>query len=355
MWQQQQSTQITYTIGFQPRLVFKEQSAPYHESTKPKPRLLDQVRNTLRVKHYALRTEETYLNWIKRFILYHRKRHPQDMDTPEIEQFLTWLAAEQNIAASTQNQALSAILFLYQHVLNQPLSRPVDAVRAKPTKNLPEVLSQTETKHLFQHFTDDTHLLMARLLYGSGLRLMECIRLRVKDIDFEQYQIVVRKGKGHKDRITLLPNSLIDLLHRQLRYAKVLHLNDLELGHGRVYLPHALDRKYPNASQEWAWQYIFPAPKRSKDPRTGLIRRHHLHHTGLQKAVRAAVQASNIAKQVGCHTLRHSFATHLLENGYDIRTIQELLGHESVETTMIYTHVLNRGGLAVHSPLDALE
>lgn len=315
------------------------------------PKLLDQVRQALRTKHYSLRTEEAYVNWIKRFILFHHKRHPQHLNSPEIEQFLTHLAVEQNVAASTQSQALSAILFLYQEVLRQPLDNPIDAVRAKKSHYLPVVLSQPQVNRLISHLSEP-YRLMAQLLYGSGLRLMECVRLRVKDIDFEQHQIIVRSGKGHQDRDTLLPDSLVAPLQRQLRYANVIHQNDLEQGYGQVYLPFALERKYPQANREWAWQYLFPAHRLSTDPRTGLIRRHHLDETGLQKAVRAAAQAAQIDKPVGCHTLRHSFATHLLEAGYDIRTIQELLGHKDVSTTMIYTHVIKRGGLAVRSPLD---
>lgn len=315
------------------------------------PKLLDQVRQRLRVKHYSIRTEEAYLNWIKRFILFHHKRHPQEMNSAEIEQFLTYLAVEQHVAPSTQNQALAALLFLYQKVLQQPLDHPIDAVRAKKPKRLPVVLSQVEAQRLIAKLSGD-YQLMAKLLYGSGLRLMECVRLRVKDLDFDQYQILVRSGKGHKDRDTLLPDSLIPLLRRQLRIAQALHHNDLEQGFGQVYLPHALDRKYPNAAREWAWQYVFPAHKLSPDPRTGQTRRHHIDESGLQKAVRTAAKAANIHKPAGCHTLRHSFATHLLENGYDIRTIQELMGHRSLETTMIYTHVIKRGGLAVRSPLD---
>jgi integron integrase len=275
------------------------------------------------------------------------------MNTPEIEQFLTHLAVDLNVAANTQNQALSALLFLYDQVLQQPLDRPVDAVRAKKPHRLPVVLSQNEVACLLPHLPDP-YQLMARLLYGAGLRLMECLRLRVKDIDFDQHQIIVRSGKGHKDRDTILPDPLLDPLKRQLDYAQALHQNDLARGYGQVYLPHALDRKYPNACREWAWQYLFPSPRLSRDPRSGLMRRHHLDASNLQKAVKAAVKAAAIHKPVGCHTLRHSFATHLLENGYDLRTIQELMGHKSIETTMIYTHVIKRGGLGVRSPLEDL-
>jgi integron integrase len=352
MWPESLSSTVAYQMTPRFALVINEPEDSRYVPSRPK--LLDQVRYALRAKHYARRTEETYTNWIKRFILYHDKRHPREMDTPEIEQFLTYLAVEQHVAASTQNQALSALLFLYQHVLHQSLSRPVDAVRAKLSQYLPVVLSQSEVKQLFHHVTDETYLLMAQLLYGSGLRLMECLRLRVKDVDFAQHQLIVRSGKGHKDRDTLLPDSLVAPLQRQLRYAQTLHQNDLERGYGRVELPHALERKYPNASQEWGWQYVFPAHKLSKDPRAGRTGRHHIHESGLQKAVKKAATAAGIHKPVGCHTLRHCFATHLLENGYDIRTIQELLGHKSVETTMIYTHVIKRGGMAVRSPVDQL-
>jgi integron integrase len=317
------------------------------------PKLLDQVRHTLRTKHYSLRTEQAYLHWIRRFILFHHKRHPHEMDTPEIEAFLTHLAVNEQVAPSTQNQALSALLFLYQQVLRQELTAPIDAVRAKKPQRLPVVLSQSEVARLMTHLTEP-YQLMARLLYGCGLRLMECVRLRVKDVDFEQHQILVRSGKGNKDRDTLLPDSLLAPLRRQLRYAQALHQNDLEQDYGQVYLPYALERKYPNANREWGWQYVFPAAKLSADPRTGRIRRHHVDEYGLQKAVKQAARAANITKPVGCHTLRHSFATHLLEDGYDIRTIQELMGHKSVETTMIYTHVIKRGGLAVRSPVDHL-
>ena len=352
MWQIDFSPTEIYKNTPQPLLVIKEKEALPYLSSNPK--LLDQVRYALRAKHYALRTEETYINWIKRFILFHNKRHPKEMNTPEIEQFLTYLAVEKNVAAATQNQALSALLFLFHHVLEQPLSHPVDAVRAKTPHYLPVVLSQQEVARLFIHLSD-VHHLMAKLLYGSGLRLMECVRLRVKDIDFDQHQIIVRGGKGHKDRDTLLPNSLLTPLRHQLRTAKALHNNDLERGYGRVYLPHALDKKYPNASREWGWQYVFPAHKLSNDPRTGITRRHHLNQTSLQKAVRAAVQAAKINKPVGCHTLRHSFATHLLEAGYDIRKIQVLLGHRSLATTMIYLHVSRKTLSNIRSPLDLIN
>ena len=319
--------------------------------TKQPPRLLDQVRAAIRKRHYSYRTEQTYVEWIKRFILFHHKRHPMQMGVPEIEQFLTYLAVDQKVAASTQNQALSALLFLYRAVLHQELEGKIDAVRAKQPVRLPTVLSKGEVQRVLAQLLDH-HLLPAQLLYGSGLRLMECLRLRVKDLDFEQQQIMVRAGKGDKDRATLFPQSLHAALQRQLRYAHTLHQSDLERGYGRVYLPYALARKYPNADREWAWQYVFPSHKFSQEPRSGQVGRHHLDPSGLQKAVKRAANAAKLTKRVTCHTFRHSFATHLLENSYDIRTVQELLGHKDVRTTMIYTHVLNQGPMGVRSPLD---
>jgi integron integrase len=313
-------------------------------------KLLDQVRDALRLNHYSLRTEETYVDWITRFILFHNKRHPKDMGTAEVEAFLTHLAVDLTVAASTQNQALSAVLFLYREVLKKDLG-PVDSIRAKKPKRLPTVLSREEARKVIGCMSG-TYQLMAKLLYGSGLRLMECVRLRVQDVDFAQHQIVVRDGKGEQDRITMLPDSLIAPLQEHLQRVKQLHKQDLAQGQGAVYLPYALDRKYPNASHEWGWQYVFPSDRLSQDPRTGKTRRHHMDESNLQKAVREAARLAAIAKRVSCHTFRHSFATHVLESGYDIRTVQELLGNKDVKTTMIYTHVLNRGGLAVRSPLD---
>ncbi len=316
------------------------------------PKLLDQVRELLRIKHYALRTEEAYVDWIKRFILFHNKQHPREMGTPEIRTFLAHLATEGNVAASTQNQALAALLFLYRQVLQQDLDPlDLDAIRAKKPQRLPTVLTKSEVQQILAQLTG-AHLLMARLLYGSGLRLMECLRLRVKDVDFEMRQITVRDGKGGQDRVTMLPEIIIPALRDHLAHARALHEQDLAHGYGCVYLPDALERKYPNACTEWGWQYIFPSDRLSKDPRSGEVRRHHVHESSVQKAVRAAAKATGIVKPVGPHTFRHSFATHLLESGYDIRTVQELLGHKDVKTTMIYTHVLNRGPLAVRSPLD---
>ena len=313
-------------------------------------KLLDQARDVLRLKHYSYRTEETYVDWIRRYILFHQKRHPNDMGTPEIQAFITHLATERTVAASTQNQALSAILFLYREVLHKDIE-PVLLSSAKRPERLPTVLTREETLRVISHL-GGIHKLMAQLLYGSGLRLMECIRLRVKDIDFDYKTITVRDGKGEKDRVTPLPDSVIPDLQRQIERARLLLDEDLAAGCGETYLPYALENKYPNAARELLWQYLFPAPKRALDPRSGVERRHHLDSSGLQRAVKQAAQKAGIQKRVSCHTFRHSFATHLLQNGYDIRTVQELLGHKDVRTTMIYTHVLQRGGLAVKSPLD---
>jgi len=327
-----------------------------NQGTTPKhqpPKLLDQVRGVIRARHYSLRTEEAYVRWMRRFILFHGKRHPREMGVREVQQFLTHLAVEGRVAASTQSQALSAILFLYHAVLKQDIGWLTEVVRAKQPQRMPVVLTQDEVQAVLRQLSDTTWM-MATLLYGSGLRLMECLRLRVKDIDFAYHQIAVRDGKGHKDRVTMLPLNVQGPLQRHLDAVKELHTQDLQRGGGHVYLPYALERKYPNASGEWAWQYIFPAATPSRDPRTGVIRRHHVHKLVLQRAVRAAVRQAGIAKAASCHMLRHSFATHLLEAGYDIRTVQELLGHKDVHTTMIYTHVLNRGGRGVRSPADLL-
>jgi integron integrase len=314
-------------------------------------KLLDRVRDAIRVKHYSIRTEQAYADWIKRFILFHAKRHPEEMGAPEIEAFLTHLAVEHNVAASTQNQALSALLFLYRDVLKQAIDFPTQAVRASKPKRLPTVLTREEVKRIIAQLSG-LHQLMAQLLYGSGLRLMECVRLRVKDVDFAQHQIIVRDGKGMQDRVTMLPDRLVARLQQHLLAVKRIHEEDLTRGHGMVYLPFALAQKYPNANREWIWQYVFPADRLSVDPRSGAVRRHHVDESGLQKAIRAAARTAGVDKHVTPHTFRHSFATHLLENGYDIRTVQELLGHKDVKTTMIYTHVLQRSGLAVRSPLD---
>lgn len=324
---------------------------PEPSKKPPEKKLLDQVRDAIRVRHYSIRTEEAYVNWVRRFILFHGKRHPKEMGGQEVEAFLTHLAVEGHVAASTQNQALSALSFLYREVLHQELDAAINAVRAKESQQLPEVLTKEEVRQVIAQLSG-IHQLLAKLLYGSGLRLLECLRLRVKDLDFERRALIVRDTKGDEDRVTMLPDSLIEPLREQLQRAKRLHEQDLARGCGAVYLPDALDRKYPNAAREWIWQYVFPSEQLSVDPRSGATRRHHLDESGLQKAVRQAARAAGLEKRVTCHTFRHSFATHLLENHYDIRTVQELLGHKDVRTTMIYTHVLQRGGLAVRSPLD---
>jgi integron integrase len=313
-------------------------------------KLLDQMRDALRLKHYSYRTEESYLDWAKRYILFHHKRHPRDMAAPEIRAFLLHLATQQQVAASTQNQALSAILFLYREVLHQDIE-PILLSSAKRPQRLPAVLTPAEARRVITELSGP-YKLMAQLMYGSGLRLMECVRLRLKDIDFEYLAITVRDGKGEKDRVTPLPRSIIPDLQRQIERIRLLHDEDLQDGYGAVDLPTALSAKYPNAARELVWQYLFPASKRASDPRSGHEYRHHLDPSALQRAVKEAAGRAGIQKRVSCHTLRHSFATHLLQNGYDIRTVQELLGHKDIRTTMIYTHVLNRGGLAVRSPLD---
>jgi integron integrase len=311
------------------------------------------MRAMLRARHYSLRTEGTYLGWVKRFILFHGKRHPRDMGVQEVQQFLACLAVEGRVAASTQSQTLSAILFLYQQVLKHNIGWLHDVVRAKQPQRLPVILTRDEVAAVLRHLSG-TPWIMATLLYGAGLRLLECLRLRVKDLDFAYNQIVVRDGKGQKDRVTMLPQHVQAALQQHLQDVQHLHTQDLAAGGGGVYLPDALERKYPNAHHESVWQYVFPAARLSRDPRTGSVRRHHMYKLVLQRAVHTAVRKANIAKPASCHTLRHAFATHLLEAGYDIRTIQELLGHRDVSTTMIYTHVLNRGGRGVMSPADLL-
>ncbi len=315
------------------------------------PRLLDQMRERIRVKHYSIRTEETYLHWVKRYILFHKKRHPAEMGAPEVEAFLSHLAITANVSASTQNLALSSILFLYREVLEVDLPWLEGVTRAKKPQRLPVVLTREEVRQLLAHM-DGIHHMMASLMYGTGMRLMECVRLRVKDIDFPRHEIVVREGKGNKDRVIMLPATLVPALQSHLEKVQRLHAQDLDAGFGEVYLPHALARKYPKAAKDWGWQYVFPSSSRSRDPRSEAVRRHHVSEQAYQRAIKHAVRAAEIAKPATSHTLRHSFATHLLEAGYDIRTVQELLGHEDVATTQIYTHVLNRGGLAVRSPLD---
>jgi integron integrase len=312
--------------------------------------LLDQVRNVMRRKHYSYETEKSYLNWIKRFIAFHHMTPPRQMGAPEIEAFLTHLAVQAQVAPSTQNQALSALLFLCRDVYQQQTNWNLNAVRAKPVRYLPTVLTPDEAIAILTHMSG-VYQLIAKLLYGSGLRLSEGLKLRVKDLDFAQNQIVVRDTKRNHSHITMLPTRLQESLSHHLQSIKTIHQQDLALGYGSVYLPYALERKYPHAERDWIWQYVFPAMSRSIDSRSGVCRRHHLHESGLQKAVKQAGRAAGIQKRVSCHTFRHSFATHLL-HGYDIRTVQELLGHKDVKTTMIDTHVLNRGGRGVISPLD---
>lgn len=318
------------------------------------PRLLDQVRDAIARKHYSRRTEQAYAHWIKRFIFFSDKRHPREMGAPEVTSFLSHLARDRDVAAATQNQALAAILFLYKEVLDQQLPWLNEIDRAVRPARLPTVLSMAEVGRLLAQL-EGAKWLMASLLYGAGLRLRECLKLRVKDVDFDYRQILVRDGKGGKDRVTMLPASVIEPLKKHLVHVRALHERDLASGHGDVELPDALARKYPKAPYEWGWKFVFPSHKLSTDPATGVIRRHHVFENYLARGVKEATRAARIAKHVSCHTLRHSFATHLLERGQDIRTVQELLGHSSVETTMIYTHVMNRGGRGVTSPLDGLE
>ena len=314
-------------------------------------RLLDQVREAVRTRHYSLRTEEAYIRRIRQYILFCGKRHPSELGAREVSAFISHLAVARKVSASTQTQALSALLFLYREVLALPIGWVDDVERAKKPKRLPVVFTREEARAVLSHLRGELWL-MASLLYGSGLRLMECVRLRVKDLDLARGEIIVRDGKGGKDRVTVLPASLVEHLRRQLEAARALHELDLREGFGHVYLPYALARKYPSADREWCRQYVFPARHRSRDPRAGREQRHHVAETVLQKAVKRAVRAAGVAKPGSCHTFRHSFATHMIGRGSDIRTVQELLGHASVETTQIYTHVLNRGGRGVKSPLD---
>jgi len=320
---------------------------------KQKPKLLDQVRHALRTKHYAMKTEEAYVHWIKRFILFHNKRHPKEMGEKEINQFITHLAVKEKVAASTQNQALCAIVFLYKHILKIELGDLGDVTWAKKPKRVPVVFTRKEVQIIINQFTG-MNWLMGMLLYGAGLRLTECLQLRVNDIDFEYKQITVHNAKGAKDRVTPLPDRLIEPLKEHLKYVKELHDKDINDGYTSVYLPYALERKFPNAGKEFGWKFVFPATQISTDPRTGIRRRHHIHESVIQKAVKQAIRKAGITKHASCHTFRHSFATHLLEAGYDIRTVQELLGHNDVKTTMIYTHVLHQGGLGVKSPADLI-
>lgn len=320
--------------------------------TQP-PKLLDRLRDAIRSRHYSPRTEEAYLMWAKRFILFHNKRHPSSMGAEEVNAFLSSLAIDDHVAASTQNQALNALLFLYRHVLQDPLPWLQDVIRARRPMHLPVVLTPDEVRIVIDHMRGPSRL-VAQLLYGSGLRLMEALMLRVKDVDFPRKQLMVRDTKGKRDRATMLSETAIAPLRRHLETVRELHNDDLAAGFGAVALPDALARKIPGAPKDWGWQWVFPATSRDKEKETGTERRHHLHETVIQRSVRTATLQSGLAKRVTCHTFRHSFATHLLERGHDIRTIQELLGHRDVATTMIYTHVLRLGARGVRSPLDPL-
>ena len=324
-----------------------------NQPSPPAPKLLDRVRGKIRLKHYSIRTEQAYVDWIKRFILFHGKHHPEKMGAAEVEAFLTHLAVTGKVAASTQNQAKSALLFLYREVLDVELPWLDNVEHAKTPKRLPVVLTRAEVQAVLSRL-EGTQWLIACLLYGAGLRIMEGVRLRVKDLELSRREILVRDGKGFKDRVTMLPEALINPLKVHLKRVKLLHEQDLAAGFGEVFLPYALERKYPTAARDWAWQYIFPSANLSEDPRSGQTRRHHLQDQAVQRAVKQAVRSAGLSKPATPHTFRHSFATHLLEGGYDIRTVQELLGHSDVSTTMIYTHVLNRGGKGVLSPLDNL-
>lgn len=325
---------------------------PTAPTSPPPPKLLDRLRHACRARHYSPRTEDAYHDWCRRFILFHNKRHPDTMAEPGVNAFLTHLAVEGHVAASTQNQALAALLFLYQHVLAKPLDRLDGVIRATRPKRLPTVLTPAEVRLVLSHL-DGTYRLMGDLLYGGGLRLLECLRLRVKDVDFPAGVLVVRDGKGGVDRRTILPEVVRSALGEHLERVKHLHAVDVAAGWGRVWLPDALVRKFPHADREWGWQWVFPASRRWRNKATGAEGRHHAHEAAVSKAITAAVRASGLTKRATSHTFRHSFATHLIETGYDIRTVQELLGHADVSTTMIYTHVLQRGGRGVRSPLDA--
>jgi integron integrase len=317
------------------------------------PKLLERVRAAVRMKHYSRRTEQAYVHWIRRFIVFHNKKHPSTMGASEIGAFLSWLAVQRRVSASTQNQALSAVLFLYRDVLEMEVGAIGQVPRARVPSRLPVVLSRDEVGRLMEHVNGKVWIIVA-LLYGAGLRIEECLQLRMKDLDFDRHQIVVRRGKGQKDRRTMLPVAVREPLQAHLKEVKRQHERDLAQGAGRTILPFALDRKYPNASSDWVWQFVFPASRICRDPRWGPPSRYHLHETVVQRAVADAAREAGLVKRVSPHTFRHSFATHLLEDGYDIRTVQELLGHADVSTTMIYLHVLNRGALGVRSPVDRL-
>ena len=322
-------------------------------STKDeKPKLLDEVKYLIRMKHYSRRTEEAYIKWIRQYVVFNGIKHPDELESKHVEGFLKFLAVNKNVAAATQNQALCAIVFLYKHVLKKDLG-DIELIWAKRAKKLPVVFTRKEVKLILDNM-HGMYWIMANLLYGAGLRLLECLRLRVQDIDFEYEQLVIRDGKGKKDRITILPDIVKEPLKEHLKKIEKIHIKDLNNGYGKVYLPYALEKKYPKASTEFIWQYVFPSTQISMDPRSGIMRRHHLDESVLQRAVKTAMKNAGIKKFGNCHSFRHSFATHLLEDGYDIRTVQELLGHESLNTTMIYTHVMKKGGFGVKSPADKL-
>ncbi len=328
----------------------------------PKAKLFDQLREVMRFHHYSLRTEKTYAQWIRRYLAFHRQsdrsgpdggwRHPRGLGAPEVASFLSHLATVGQVAASTQNQALNALVFLYEQVLQIELGDLGEFARVTRPARLPEVLTQEQTRRVLAALKGGTSGIIIRLLYGTGMRVMECLRLRVKDLEFDRGRIVVRQGKGDKDRLTPFPEGLKAELKKHLERVKLLHEKDLAEGFGRVSLPHALARKFPNADREWAWQWVFPSARRSLDPRSGIVRRHHANELPIQRAMKGAVRLAGLSQRATCHTLRHCFATHLLENNYDIRTVQDLLGHEDVATTMIYTHVMQKPGLGVRSPLD---
>ena len=327
------------------------ENVPDHLESRP--RLLEQVRQTLRVLHYSLRTEQSYIYWIRFYIRFHKMRHPSELSEKDVEAFLTFLAVNRKVSPSTQNQALSAILFLYKRVLKMEIAWVENVVRAKRKKYIPVVFSRDEVKHLLAQL-GGTYWLLFSLIYGAGLRVSECTRLRVKDVDFHYKQLIIRDSKGEKDRVTVLPESLIDPLRSHLARVRELHETDLRHGYGDVHLPYALARKYPNADKQWYWQFVFPSRHICTDPQSGKMRRHHLYEKSLSRVMKRAMQRAKILKPASLHTLRHSFATHLLEDGYDIRTVQELLGHKDVKTTQIYTHVLQKGGRAVRSPLERI-
>ena len=337
-------------MGQEPERQEESAAAP---DKRPK-RLAQRFHEAIRERHYSRRTGQAYWHWVRRFIFFHGKRHPTELGAAEVSAFLSWLAAERNVAAATQNQALSALLFLYKQVLGLELPWLADLVRSQRPVRLPTVLTEAEVRRLLMN-VDGVGALMVGLLYGAGLRQIECLTLRVKDIDFAYRQILVRDGKGAKDRVTILPQNLLQPLERHLGRVRLLHRRDLDEGLGEVSLPFALARKYPRAGRQWAWQFVFPSSNRSADPETGVMRRRHIHPDTLGRLVKRAAERAGIVKPVTCHTLRHSFAAHLLERGHDIRTVQELLGHSDVSTTMIYTHVMNKGARGVRSPLDRLE